>query len=77
MCFIKNDKIIGKFKDVTSGWQPLPSKPKDITVVNSRRDDVAYIRNTHGGIVCIAPKSSYSTGWTLNAVRISSNSSCG
>ncbi|MEH6373953.1 hypothetical protein V7793_06325 [Streptomyces sp. KLMMK] len=78
VCFIKNDKIIGKFQDVTSGWQPLPSKPSaPLAVVNTRHDDVVRVRFTNGSVDCIPPKTTnYITGGQLNAVRISSSSKC-
>ncbi|GAA0922362.1 hypothetical protein [Streptomyces thermoalcalitolerans] len=78
VCFIKNGSIIGRFKDVTSTWQPLPSKPSaPLTVVNTRHDDVAYIRWVNGATACLPPESAFDvTGGQLNAVRISSSSTC-
>ncbi|MFF2964114.1 hypothetical protein ACFVT1_35695 [Streptomyces sp. NPDC057963] len=78
VCFIKNGSIIGQFQDVTSTWQALPSKPTaPLTVVNTRHDDVAYIRWVGGGTTCIPPQQSFGvTGGQLDAVRISSAATC-
>lgn len=78
VCFIKNNSIIGQFKDVTSTWQALPSKPAGpLSVVNTRHDDVAYIRWVGGATTCIPPEGSFNvTGGQLDAVRISSAASC-
>ncbi|WP_254407503.1 hypothetical protein [Streptomyces sp. GMY02] len=78
VCFIKNGTIIGRFQDVTSYWQALPSKPQaPLSVVNTRHDDVAYIRWTTGATACLPPQSTFNvTGGTLDAVRISSSSTC-
>ncbi|GAA0444942.1 hypothetical protein GCM10009544_04650 [Streptomyces stramineus] len=78
VCFIKNDRIIGKFKDVTSDWQPLPSKPSaPLAVVNTRHDDVVRVRFTSGSVSCIPPKTTnHINGGQLNAVRISSSTRC-
>lgn len=78
VCFIKNGNIIGHFQDVTSGWQALPSKPTaPITVVNTRHDDVAYIRWVGGTTACLVPQSTFTvTGGQLDAVRISSSATC-
>ncbi|MFI6936829.1 hypothetical protein [Streptomyces sp. NPDC050287] len=78
VCFIKNGTIIGQFKDVTSSWQALPSKPAaPLTVVNTRHDDVAYIRWVGGTTACLVPNSTFNvTGGQLDAVRISSSATC-
>ncbi|MYS23820.1 hypothetical protein GA0115240_156449 [Streptomyces sp. DvalAA-14] len=78
VCFIENGKIGGKFQDVTSTWQPLPSVPAaPITVVNSRHDDIAYIRWVGGTTACLPPETTfYVTGGSLNAVRIDSSATC-
>lgn len=78
VCFIKNGTVIGRFKDVTSGWQALPSKPSaPLSVVNTRHDDVAYIRWVGGTTACLPPQSTFSvSGGQLDAVRISSSATC-
>jgi hypothetical protein len=78
VCFIKNGTVIGRFKDVTSGWQALPSKPSaPLSVVNTRHDDVAYIRWVGGSTACLPPQSTFNvSGGQLDAVRISSAATC-
>ncbi|MFD8122860.1 hypothetical protein ACWHAO_21160 [Streptomyces albidoflavus] len=68
--------IIGRFQDVTSTWQNLPSKPKDIRVVNTRNDDVAHVRLASGVQLCVAPRSSVVTGHVATGIRISSSPAC-
>ncbi|GAA2626422.1 hypothetical protein [Streptomyces vastus] len=76
-CIIKNGSIIGRFRDVTSGWQNLPSRPRGpLQVVNTRNDDVVYIRYSSGSTACITPNTTWSTSSTLTGIRISSSSTC-
>ncbi|MGR6973726.1 hypothetical protein ACU639_29725 [Streptomyces cynarae] len=62
----------------TSGWQALPSKPSaPLSVVNTRHDDVAYIRWVGGTTPCLPPRSTFNvSGGQLDAVRISSSATC-
>ncbi|MER7172885.1 hypothetical protein [Streptomyces mesophilus] len=71
------------FQDVTSTWQNLGSSSRGADfVVNTRNDDVAYLRvqNNYGDVwtECMSPNSSryYSTPYTLTGIRISTSSSC-
>ena len=69
--------IIGRFQDVTSTWQSLPSKPSNVNIINTRHDDVAYIRYANGGQTCVAPNSTfYISGYVLTGIRISSSATC-
>ncbi|MEU6106854.1 hypothetical protein ACFU5N_18185 [Streptomyces albidoflavus] len=68
--------IIGRFQDVTSTWQNMPSKPSNIWIINTRNDDVAYIRYANGGQLCVAPKQTVGTDYVATGIRISSSATC-
>jgi hypothetical protein len=75
---LSDGAIIGRFQDVTSGFQSLPSRPSNVNIINTRHDDVAYIRYSNGSQACVAPDSTFSiTGYVLTGIRISSSSTCG
>ncbi len=79
VCLFKNGVKIGQFKDVTSTWQNLPSRPSgpNLVVQNTRNDDVAYIRWSGGSTACIPPKRSFTvSSGTLTGIRISSAATC-
>ncbi|MFJ6214170.1 hypothetical protein ACIQGZ_12670 [Streptomyces sp. NPDC092296] len=82
VCIMINGTIKGQFKEVTTGYQDLPSRPtgtssSPVVVVNTRNDDTATIHFTSGSTTCIAPNKSFSvTGGTLDGIRISSSSTC-
>ncbi|MER5555183.1 hypothetical protein ABT001_26535 [Streptomyces sp. NPDC002793] len=81
VCLFKSGKKIGQFKDVTSSYQNLPSRPSgpNLVVANTRKDDVVHIRRSSGGVTCLAPNRAitFNSGVTLTGIRISSASSCG
>ncbi|MBQ0826601.1 hypothetical protein [Streptomyces tagetis] len=75
---ISDGAIIGRFQDVTSGWQALPSQPSNVNIINTRHDDVAYIRYANGSQACVTPNSTFTiTGYVLTGIRISSSATCG
>lgn len=79
VCLFKNGVKIGQFKDVTSTWQNLPSRPSgpNLIIQNTRRDDVAYIRWSTGTTTCIPPQRSFTvSSGTLTGIRISSSATC-
>ncbi|MER6406067.1 hypothetical protein ABZ918_03365 [Streptomyces viridosporus] len=79
VCFerLSDGAIIGRFQDVTSTWQSLPSRPSNVKIINTRRDDVAYIRYANGSQACVAPNSTLTiTGYVLTGIRISSSATC-
>lgn len=79
VCIFKNGTRIGQFQDVTSGYQNLPSRPSgpNLTVQNTRNDDVAYVRLSSGSAICIAPQRAYTVNsGTLTGIRIDSRSTC-
>ncbi|MET9644768.1 hypothetical protein [Streptomyces syringium] len=79
VCLFKNGAKIGQFKDVTSTWQNLPSRPSGpgLVVQNTRNDDVAHIRWAGGTTTCISPRSSFNvSGGTLTGIRISIAATC-
>ncbi|MFE7122982.1 hypothetical protein [Streptomyces sp. NPDC057617] len=74
---LSDGAIIGRFQDVTSGFQSLPSRPSNVNIINTRHDDVAYIRYANGSQACVAPDSTFSiTGYVLTGIRISSSATC-
>ncbi|MDN3056774.1 MULTISPECIES: hypothetical protein [Streptomyces] len=74
---ISDGVIIGRFQDVTSGYQDLPSRPSNVTIINTRHDDVAYIRYANGSKSCVAPNDSLAiSGYVLTGIRISSSATC-
>lgn len=74
---LSDGAIIGRFQDVTSTWQSLPSKPSNVEIINTRHDDIAYIRYANGSQACVAPNSTFTiTGYVLTGIRISSSATC-
>jgi hypothetical protein len=65
---------------VTSGWQSF-SRTDVYHAVNTRNDDVVYIRHTNGVVYCLPsghPERVYRLyTYVPNGIRISSSSSCG
>lgn len=55
VCFYIGETESGRFKDVTSGWQPLGRSKGAEYVVNTRRDDGAKLHFTNGRTWCAAP----------------------
>lgn len=80
-CVYNSDvDIIGRYQDVTSGFQSITSTGV-YYALNTRNDDVVYIRFTNGDVVCL-PANDKSL-WYLrdigipNGIRISSSDTCG
>lgn len=75
-----NDQKVEQYRVVTSGWQSF-SRTDVYYGVNTRNDDVAYIRYTNGTVACL-PAGTASTVWNLrahgvpNGIRIDSSSVC-
>ncbi|MER5550674.1 hypothetical protein ABT001_03135 [Streptomyces sp. NPDC002793] len=79
VCFqrLSDGAIVGRFQDVTSTWQSLPSRPSNVKIINTRNDDVAYIRYASGSQACVTPNSTFTiTGYVLTGIRISSSATC-
>ncbi|MFI2671626.1 hypothetical protein ACWHAO_21155 [Streptomyces albidoflavus] len=81
VCLFKNGVRIGQFQDVTTGYQALPSRPtgtaaSPLHVINTRNDDVAYLRWSTGSTVCLPPKTENPVIGTLTDIRISSSATC-
>jgi len=83
--------INGKFKVVTSGFQSITGSSRySDSIVNTRHDDVAYVRFTDGKVICLPPADYFGGVWYpsyydtdndapqryINGVRISSSSTC-
>lgn len=75
-----NGNMIEDYKAVTSGFQTI-SSTNVYHAVNSRNDDVAYIRHTNGLIACLPaghPERVYKLySYVPNGIRIDSSASCG
>ncbi|MEV2196870.1 hypothetical protein AB0I02_38725 [Streptomyces phaeochromogenes] len=69
-----------QYRQVTSGWQPF-SRTDVAHAVNSRNDDVVFIRHTSGLVACLPsghPERVYMLyGHIPNGIRIDSSPSCG
>ncbi|OLZ69793.1 hypothetical protein AV521_15685 [Streptomyces sp. IMTB 2501] len=76
VCFYNGDTMTGKFKD-TGYWQTLGASRDAKGAVNTRHDDVAYVRFSNHPTICMKP----GEGWAFNGayptqVYISSSSTC-
>ncbi|MER7805471.1 hypothetical protein ABTX71_34850 [Streptomyces parvulus] len=68
--------IVARFQVVTSSWQYLQYPNTGYAVVNTRNDDVAYVLQSDGKVLCVKPNGSFGSGERVVAVRIDSRSSC-
>ncbi|CBG70514.1 hypothetical protein F3K40_22450 [Streptomyces sp. LBUM 1478] len=83
VCFyVDNDALIAgrplsKYQDVTSGYQAVTPRPH-YGVLNTRNDDVVYLRLQSGGSICLGPNSQtvFANAYVVNGIRISSSSRC-
>ncbi|MFF3936703.1 hypothetical protein ACFYZV_11010 [Streptomyces phaeofaciens] len=83
VCFyVDNDallagKPLSKYKDVTSGYQAVTPRPH-YGVLNTRNDDVVYLRLQSGGSICLPPNSQtvFADAYSVNGIKISSSSTC-
>ncbi|MFD9435698.1 hypothetical protein [Streptomyces sp. NPDC060002] len=68
---------ITKYRDVTSSYQTVRSRPH-YHVVNTRNDDVAYLRLQDGNSICLVPNSEtvFANTYSVTGIRISSSSTC-
>ncbi|MFG2576931.1 hypothetical protein [Streptomyces sp. NPDC048481] len=68
---------ITKYRDVTSSYQTVRSRPH-YHVLNTRNDDVAYLRLQDGSSICLAPNTEtvFSNAYSVTGIRISSSSTC-
>ncbi|MFC6090085.1 hypothetical protein [Saccharothrix lopnurensis] len=75
-----NQAKVGQFQVVTSGWQAF-GRTDVYYAVNTRNDDVVYIRYTNGRVGCLGSGNA-SLVWNLralgvpNGIRIDSSSVC-
>ena len=69
-----------KFRDVTSYFQPVTRSQKSIFWVNSRHDDVVYLRLSSGRPICVRPRGTGNLtpgeGVRITGIRISYASRC-
>ncbi|MGA6227836.1 hypothetical protein ACPESV_46780 [Streptomyces umbrinus] len=72
--------LLEDYKEVTSGWQEFSNR-NVAHAVNSRNDDVVYIRHEGGLVVCLPaghPERVYKLwNYVPDAIRIDSSNSCG
>ncbi|GAB2989493.1 hypothetical protein GCM10027184_48530 [Saccharothrix stipae] len=80
-CLYNSNKTkVEQFQVVTSGWQPF-SRTDVYYAVNTRNDDVVYIRYTNGTVGCLTAGDA-SLVWNLrslgvpNGIRIDSSPVC-
>ena len=68
---------ISKYKDVTSAYQAVTPRPH-YGVLNTRNDDVVYLRLQSGGPVCLPPNTQtvFTNAYKVTGIRISSSSTC-
>lgn len=68
---------ITKYRDVTSSYQTVRSRPH-YHVVNTRNDDVAYLRLQDGNSICLPPnyETVLANAYSVTGIKISSSSTC-
>ncbi|MFI1702463.1 hypothetical protein ACH419_41975 [Streptomyces bobili] len=68
---------ISKYQDVTSGYQAVTPRPH-YGVLNTRNDDVVYLRLQSGGSICLGPNTQtvFTNSYSVNGIKISSSSTC-
>ncbi|MEU3510454.1 hypothetical protein ABZ733_21630 [Streptomyces longwoodensis] len=68
---------ITKYRDVTSSYQTVRSRPH-YHVVNTRNDDVAHLRLQDGSSICLPPDTEtvFSNAYSVTGIRISTSSTC-
>ncbi|KUN35388.1 hypothetical protein AQJ30_24905 [Streptomyces longwoodensis] len=68
---------ITKYRDVTSSYQTVRSRPH-YHVVNTRNDDVAHLRLQDGSSICLPPNTEtvFSNAYSVTGIRISTSSTC-
>ncbi|MET7651247.1 hypothetical protein [Streptomyces sp. NPDC005486] len=68
---------ISKYQDVTSGYQAVTPRPH-YGVLNTRNDDVVYLRLQSGGSICLSPNSQtvFANAYVVTGIKISSSSTC-
>ncbi|WP_406010364.1 hypothetical protein OG440_32830 [Streptomyces sp. NBC_00637] len=68
---------LSKYQDVTSGYQTVTPRPH-YGVVNTRNDDVVYLRLQSGGSICLPPNNQtvFANAYVVTGIKISSSSTC-
>ncbi|MFI1508787.1 hypothetical protein [Streptomyces sp. NPDC020597] len=83
VCFYADDHALlagtplSKYKDVTSSYQAVTPRPH-YGVLNTRNDDVVYLRLQSGGSICLSPNSQtvFSNASVVTGIKISSSPTC-
>lgn len=82
VCLYKSKNLqsfTGRFRDVTSGFQHLSRSRGATSFVNTRRDDVVYLKLSTGKTICARPNSVGGLipgGGGVIGVRVSWSSRC-
>ncbi|MFB7333034.1 hypothetical protein [Streptomyces adustus] len=83
VCFYLNNddllagKPISKYRDVTSSYQAVKPRPH-YGVMNTRNDDVVYLRLQDGSSICLPPNNEtvFTDGYSVTGIKISSSPRC-
>ncbi|MDL5205897.1 hypothetical protein [Streptomyces sp. ALI-76-A] len=83
VCFYVDDQAwragtpIAKYRDVTSSYQTVRPRPH-YRVVNTRNDDVAYLRLQDGKSICLSvnTETMFTNAYSVTGIRISSSPTC-
>ena len=67
---------LGKFRDVTAGWQHLSLSRGATYGWNTRHDDVLYVRYSDGIVSCFPPNNQFIFSGLVTDIRISWSSVC-
>lgn len=69
--------VLSKYKDVTSSYQAVTPRPH-YGVLNTRNDDVVYLRLQSGGSICLSPNSQtvFANAYVVTGIKISSSPTC-
>ncbi|WP_030902668.1 hypothetical protein [Streptomyces sp. NRRL F-5126] len=64
VCFYNGNTMTGRFKD-TGYWQTLGASRSAKGAMNTRHDDVAYVRFSNHKTICMKPRE----GWAFNGAK--------
>lgn len=68
---------VAQFRDVTSSYQTVKSRPH-YYVLNTRNDDVAYLRLQDGSPICLPPnyQTVFTNAYSVTGIKISTRATC-
>ncbi|HEY2764610.1 MAG TPA: helix-turn-helix transcriptional regulator [Pseudonocardiaceae bacterium] len=78
VCFFDRG-LTGSFRDYSDDFQPLTDSRGAAMMVNSRHDDVVWLRWSDGHVECTLPRATYrlSTEPAVDGIRIARDGNCG